>query len=54
MHRMSVCELPFPVLQRHTTAVITVSEEEIVSAMRLVSAYLYWDAHFQEEHFPLF
>ncbi len=34
--RMSVCEFNFPVLQRHTTAVINVSEEEIVSAMRLV------------------
>lgn len=36
-YRMSVCELTFPIIQRHATAVITVSEEEIVSAMRLVS-----------------
>ncbi len=33
---MSVCELTFPILQKHASAVITVSEEEIISAMRLV------------------
>ncbi len=31
-----MCELTFPVLQKHVSAVITVSEEEIISAMKLV------------------
>ena len=31
-------DLTWPVLQRHLSAVITVSEEEIIAAMRLVGA----------------
>ena len=33
---MKVCELAWPVLLTHLSGVLTVSEEEIVSAMRLV------------------
>lgn len=33
---MKVCELAWPVLLTHLSGAVTVSEEEIVSAMRLV------------------
>ena len=37
IYRMSVYELPWPILSTHLTGVITVTEEEIIAAMKLVS-----------------
>ena len=37
LYRMSVYELPWPILSTHLTGVITVTEEEIITAMKLVS-----------------
>ena len=35
-NRMSVCNIPWPILKSHLEGVVTVSEEEMVTAMRLV------------------
>lgn len=36
VYRMSIYELPWSILSTHLTGVITVTEEEIIAAMKLV------------------
>ena len=36
---MDVCDQTWPILQTHLSGVITVTEEEVVSAMRTVRLY---------------
>lgn len=36
--RVNVCDKPFPILKTHLSGVITVSEEEVIAAMRIVSS----------------
>ena len=34
---MNICEKPWPILKAHLSGVITVTEEEVIAAMRTVS-----------------
>lgn len=45
--RMSIYKLPWSILSTHLTGVITVTEEEIIAAMKLVSEIWKWERYSQ-------